>query len=575
MYSSQSSTFMQLPYVSVPSYDPDDPAYIVAPGTGFDGVVNITDGAYTGSGVLLQTGRHILTAAHVVEDMPAYTINVNGDFVTGRQTFDVASVTLHPFWTGNWGYDLAILELATPMPADGFAIYEGSNEIGQIKTLVGYGHQATGTSGLIEPDYDIGEVKRKGNNRWEAFDSDIENAGFAPKGNAPTDSLLFSDFDNGSVANDALGYYLGIHDLGLGSREVASTGGDSGGPSFLYVNGEWQVAGIVNGGMTTTAAVDYTYGLDASYGELSFDTRVSYFADWINSVTGGATPVTDDFAPDNTSTNGQIAVGSTQSGQLEVGGDTDWFRVSLDAGQQYRFNLNGDFDTYFYLYDRYGRLIAENDNNGTSLNSQLDFTANTTGNYFAVAAAFDNGVSGSYTLSVNSTNPVDPAQPSALDDYQIVQRGIVSRGEGNDTYIIATPTVDAYADITLTDTQGSNVIQLMDGLELASFRVASDALQLQLTNATQITIMGASDFTYEIGGNPFAGNSGTLLSYNQLVINELGITSGVPGSGIVDGGGVIINNNAYNNIKNTSEDTASEDQLILSGVAETVESLII
>lgn len=549
--SSISSHWLQNPYVSIPGANPDNPDYIVSPGTGFDGVVNITDWNYTGSGVLLQTGRHILTAAHVVEDMPAGTIDVNADFTSGRESYSVANVILHPNWTSNWGYDLAILELETPMPVDGFSLYEGSNEIGQVSTLVGYGTKGSGVTGTISPDYDVGTIKRIGQNRWEALGTDIERAGFNPKGNAPDGSLLYSDFDNGLSANDALGYYLGINDLGLGSYEVNSTGGDSGGPRFLNVNGEWQVAGIVNGGMTTYASVDYTSGLDASYGELSFDTRVSYFTDWIYSVIGTNNNVSDDFSPDGIGTNGSLTIGGSQSGNLEIQGDTDWFRVTLTADREYRFSLDGNFDTYLNIYNSSGTLVAENDDGGSGLNSQLVYTASSTGDYYAVASAYDDASTGSFAISVNDispsapTDPLPPTTPSDIDEYYIVQRGIVSRGAGNDSYIISGSTIDSNADVTITDSQGSNILQFIDGLGVQGSMVTNDALQLQLNNSTNVTVLGASDFIYEVGGNPLTATPGTEMTFNQFVIQELGIISGVPETGIASGDDVIISSSSF------------------------------
>src|SRR5688572_14253223 len=69
----------------------------VAPGTGYDGVVQVNGG----TGSLLTTGRHILTAAHVVDvnrDRIAdtQTMNVVFDMPTGPITIPTMTVAVHP-----------------------------------------------------------------------------------------------------------------------------------------------------------------------------------------------------------------------------------------------------------------------------------------------------------------------------------------------------------------------------------------------------------------------------------------------------------------------------------------------
>jgi len=81
--------------------------------------VKILIGNVQGSGTLLHTGRHILTAAHVVYDFPDL-ITGAGLFLYGADVlpYDLpraASVTIHPDYTGdtNDGNDLAIIELTS------------------------------------------------------------------------------------------------------------------------------------------------------------------------------------------------------------------------------------------------------------------------------------------------------------------------------------------------------------------------------------------------------------------------------------------------------------------------------
>jgi hypothetical protein len=282
-----------------------DPAgFIVSPGTGYDGVADIiidTPGGFIrGSGVLVQGGsaRYVLTAAHVVDhmvsmgassvffDMPA--------LAGGRTRVGIEAVYIQPDWDGRfmYGNDLAIIKLAAPAPAgaEEYAIYRGSGEVGAVGTKLGYGRSGTGDQGEV---LDSG-TKRMGENKYDAladiFADEAYGNLFGRSQNPIPPPLagaqLAYDFDNGQAANDAFGLFFGIHDLGLGEGyEVMAASGDSGGPTFI--NG--QVAGITSYGMRmaftnppTTSDIDGK--LNSSYGEFAVDTRVSYYAGWIDSI---------------------------------------------------------------------------------------------------------------------------------------------------------------------------------------------------------------------------------------------------------------------------------------------------
>ncbi|EDL48477.1 M10 family metallopeptidase C-terminal domain-containing protein [Erythrobacter sp. SD-21] len=116
--------------------------------------------------------------------------------------------------------------------------------------------------------------------------------------------------------------------------------------------------------------------------------------------------------PGDATTSATISVGQTVVGELEVIGDSDWFRIDLTAGQTVSISLSGSGagpveDTYLRVRDGAGRLIAENDDGGTDLNSLMRLTADRTGTYYIEANSWNGQSIGEYTLSVSEAQPLE------------------------------------------------------------------------------------------------------------------------------------------------------------------------
>ena len=119
-------------------------------------------------------------------------------------------------------------------------------------------------------------------------------------------------------------------------------------------------------------------------------------------------PDPDDYTAGR-GTNGAVEVGGSATGEIETGGDRDWFAVELIANKTYRIDLKGSrtgdgtlTDPYLRgVYDENGVRIAGtgNNNGGTGRNSQVEFTADDAGTYY-VAAGSNGNQEGDYTLSV-------------------------------------------------------------------------------------------------------------------------------------------------------------------------------
>lgn len=123
------------------------------------------------------------------------------------------------------------------------------------------------------------------------------------------------------------------------------------------------------------------------------------------------------------------------------------------------------------------------------------------------------------------------------NDVNILQASdssVVGAGAGNDKYILAANQLGAGQTITLSDTQGSNTLQLIGGLTITSSLVANNVAQLTLSNGAVVNINGANNFSYEIGGDPLTGVAGVVQNYNTFATTTLGAPS-VPATGTVAG----------------------------------------
>ncbi|AWM41900.1 FG-GAP repeat protein [Gemmata obscuriglobus] len=362
-------------------------APLVAAGTGYDGVVLITTtfGAdtFTGTGFLLPDGRHILTAAHNFTTPGTGTVGITAaarvsfDMPTaGRIDIDVpvAGVTVHPGYTGGNENDLAVVTLPVLAPsgptgtlgAERYAIYRGSDEVGQVVTIVGYGTIGTGTTGQ-QTNEDL--TKRMTRNRYETLGDRINYGG--------TQALIY-DFDNGLAANDALGRILGINDLGLPDEGTAGQG-DSGGPVFVTVNGQLFVAGTTTSGPgvgNPDNPARLNPAVEAGFGTLSHDTRLSFHQTWIDANSASpAAQVLDlrfqvagrDAAADQilvrvTGANLELLVNNQVYQTVPVAGVTSLTLVGAGTGTPFETTATIDASVPLGLAVTYQRILTATDN---------------------------------------------------------------------------------------------------------------------------------------------------------------------------------------------------------------------
>ena len=109
--------------------------------------------------------------------------------------------------------------------------------------------------------------------------------------------------------------------------------------------------------------------------------------------------------PASTATPARLEVNSLVTSQLEFNGDSDWFATNLVAGHRYQINLMAAGtglgtvpDTYVYLHDANGNVIAQNDDGGPAFDSVMVIDIGTSGAYYVDAQAYGGGSSGTLTM---------------------------------------------------------------------------------------------------------------------------------------------------------------------------------
>jgi hypothetical protein len=93
-------------------------------------------------------------------------------------------------------------------------------------------------------------------------------------------------------------------------------------------------------------------------------------------------------------TSGRLSTGDCQ---LEDGSAVDYYRVSISGSRSVHVMLTSNqINPYVVIMDRYGNVVADEDNGGTGF-SEI-FTSLPSGTYYIAATSYDFGEYGDYFL---------------------------------------------------------------------------------------------------------------------------------------------------------------------------------
>ncbi|WP_369024945.1 M10 family metallopeptidase C-terminal domain-containing protein, partial [Qipengyuania sp. RANM35] len=145
---------------------------------------------------------------------------------------------------------------------------------------------------------------------------------------------------------------------------------------------------------------------------------------------GTGTSGAEDTIPGSTLTTATLSPGSYQTSAIDTPGDSDWFRITLTAGQTYTFSTylpgGGLVDSILNLRNSSGGIVATNDDANTDAGlyySEITFTATTSGTYYLDVTGYDTATGDYY---VTSSRPVaDAAGSTAATASSIVVDGAI------------------------------------------------------------------------------------------------------------------------------------------------------
>ncbi|MDA9623547.1 FG-GAP-like repeat-containing protein [Rhodobiaceae bacterium] len=138
----------------------------------------------------------------------------------------------------------------------------------------------------------------------------------------------------------------------------------------------------------------------------------------------------------------------------------------------------------------------------TSLKYQLSKTIDASEN--SLSAHTEDVLSG--TLNFNKGDNI-----IILDGQGKTYRGL----EGDDTYFIS-QLLPKSGKVSITDTEGSNLVQLPANTYIDKSLFTKNAARLTLEDGREVTISGADKFSYNVGGNITNGTKGTDLTFTEF-----------------------------------------------------------
>jgi Ca2+-binding RTX toxin-like protein len=250
----------------------------------------------------------------------------------------------------------------------------------------------------------------------------------------------------------------------------------------------------------------------------------------------------DDF-PLSVNTSGVVpTTGAAVAGRIDYANDGDLFKVSLQAGVTYRFDMfapaSVDVDPYLVLYGQLPEVdyITYDDDSGGDFNAQLYFTPSASGTYYL--AAYDYAeATGPYTLSAAVPTDDWSGSTAAGNRGRVTVNGSSGNGEINvpsdiDMFAI---TLSAGSQVTIDLKSSGSATRALEDPYLVLLDAQGQALAYDDDTGgglnSQITVSVTQSGTYYLAAADFDTGAGQY----QLSAFTRNVIPGSNGSDELDG----------------------------------------
>ena len=241
----------------------------------------------------------------------------------------------------------------------------------------------------------------------------------------------------------------------------------------------------------------------------------------------------------NVNTTGTVAIGGTVNGNLSVTGQNDWFKVTLNAGQEYSFSASGSgLDPLVTVYDSTGKALQSGTDFENLSGGQVVFTATTGGTYY-IGVGTMNSATGAFTLTASqpafdygdtpATAGTVTVGGTATGHLTAVQQrdwfGVTLQAGTQYTFSVSGGTLGGNATVALYDANGNSVVSQISG---------------GTSNGALRTYTPTTTGTYYVEAGGLLGGTGTFTvgvkaigtEANQANINSAGaISATAPATG--------------------------------------------
>lgn len=322
-----------------------------------------------------------------------------------------------------------------------------------------------------------------------------------------SDTFVFDDKDTGDVTFEKAD---AITDFGAEDFvDLIAT-------NVLYFAG-FGIAEPERGGLSLWQAEGNTYVTWKSFGVYQDIELTGYTGD-LNVLLGQIRWYEDDYAG-SVATVGAIAPGEAVQGNIETTVDRDWFRVEVEAGNLYEFDLQGEADGGGTLIDPYLVFYDEECNFVTDGYEELFFDAEADGTYFISAESF--GFTGSYTLELDAGPYTDDFGGDTGTDGEIapgeIVTGVVGLPFDYDWFRVDLEAGDLYTFTLLGEAAGGGTLRepLLELFDQDGNWVASNTDELFYYAESGGTYFisagsfgGAGTYTLELAAEPYVDDFG-------------------------------------------------------------------